>query len=76
MVRNRIRRRIREAIRVEAGADMADGFDYVIVARRDLLDAPFETIGRELSRRFRKTAASPVSDAAPPIPIGNDSDAD
>lgn len=57
VVRNRIRRRLHEAIRLTARADMADGFDYVIVARRELLDAPFETIGRELVRRFRKAAA-------------------
>jgi ribonuclease P protein component len=56
--RNRIRRRLREAVRLNAGADMARGFDYVVVARRELLEAPFETIGKELSRRFRKTAAS------------------
>ena len=36
--RNRIRRRLREAVRLRAGADMAAGIDYVIVARRDLLD--------------------------------------
>lgn len=54
--RNRIRRRLREAIRVQSGADMVAGFDYVIVARRDLLVAPFERIGAELSARFQKVA--------------------
>lgn len=62
VVRNRIRRRLREAIRLHAGADMAPGFDYVIVARRDILHAPFEAIGRELSRRFQKTASTEAAD--------------
>lgn len=57
VVRNRIRRRLREAIRTCAGADMEAGFDYVIVARPDIIGAPFEAIGHELSRRFRKTAS-------------------
>lgn len=67
VVRNRIRRRLREAIRTSAGADMASGFDYVIVARPDIIGAPFEAIGRELSRRFRKTA-SPGAAGAPARP--------
>jgi ribonuclease P protein component len=61
VVRNRIRRRLREAVRTLAGADMASGFDYVIVARGDIIDAPFEAIGRELTRRFRKTAPHPAA---------------
>jgi ribonuclease P protein component len=53
VVRNRIRRRIREAVRLHAGGDMAPGCDYVIVARRDVLDAPFDALAGELSRRIR-----------------------
>jgi ribonuclease P protein component len=51
--RNRIRRRIREAIRQHVGDDMAAGNDYVVVGRNEVLDAPFETLKRELSRRIR-----------------------
>ncbi len=51
--RNRIRRRLREAIRVDAADEMAPGTDYVIVGRRDILDAPFATLRHELSRRIR-----------------------
>lgn len=64
VVRNRIRRRLREAVRTGAGADMAAGFDYVIVARGDIIGAPFEAIGRELSRRFRKTAPPAATGAS------------
>ncbi len=51
--RNRIRRRIREAVRLHAGRDMQPGCDYVIVARRDVLDAPFMALAGEISRRAR-----------------------
>lgn len=53
VVRNRIRRRLKEAIRVHAARDMAPATDYVIVGRRELLDAPFDALKAELSRRFR-----------------------
>lgn len=53
VVRNRIRRRLREAVRVHAAAEMAPGHDYVIVGREDALAAPFAQIKAELSRRFR-----------------------
>ena len=54
-VRNRIRRRLKEAMRVHAANDMAAGSDYVIVARRDVLAAPFSTLKAELARRIRGT---------------------
>lgn len=54
-VRNRVRRRLREAVRVHAARDMADGSDYVIVGRREILAAPFEALKAELSRRIRGT---------------------
>lgn len=56
VVRNRIRRRLKEAMRVHAADDMARGSDYVVVARRDVLAAPFATLKAELSRRIRGTA--------------------
>ena len=53
VVRNRVRRRLREAVRVRAASDMAPGNDYVIVGREDVLAAPFAQIAAELSRRMR-----------------------
>lgn len=53
VVRNRIRRRLKEAVRVHAAADMAPGNDYVIVGRLEALSAPFGQISTELSRRIR-----------------------
>lgn len=54
-VRNRIRRRLKEAVRTHAAGDMQPGSDYVIVGREDVLAAPFAEIKTELSRRLRKT---------------------
>ena len=50
--RNRIRRRLRAAIRGEPGRHMEPGSDYVIVARREVLQAPFDALQAELSRRI------------------------
>ncbi|MEW9808525.1 ribonuclease P protein component [Mesorhizobium marinum] len=54
VVRNRVRRRLKEAVRVQAAGDMRRGSDYVIVGREDVLAAPFAELGAELSRRLRK----------------------
>jgi ribonuclease P protein component len=53
VVRNRIRRRLKEAVRTHAAGDMAPGNDYVIVGRDDVLAAPFALLKAELSRRLR-----------------------
>lgn len=55
VVRNRIRRRLKEAVRTHAADDMAPGSDYVIVGREDVLSAPFSSLKAELSRRIRAT---------------------
>lgn len=54
--RNRIRRRLGEAVRVHAAGDMVRGRDYVIVGRREILAARFDALKAELSRRMRGTA--------------------
>lgn len=52
VVRNRVRRRLKEAVRTYAAADMESGHDYVIVGREDVLAAPFGELKAELSRRI------------------------
>jgi ribonuclease P protein component len=52
VVRNRIRRRLNEAMRLHAAVDMDGQSDYVIVARRDVLNAPFPKLAEELKRRI------------------------
>lgn len=54
--RNRIRRRLTEAIRMSEGRDMRPGNDYVVVGRRDILSAPFEELKAELRTRLKKAS--------------------
>lgn len=52
--RNRIRRRLREALRLTADLPLHQGHDYVIVARREALSTPFAELQQELSRSLTK----------------------
>ncbi|UCA45047.1 ribonuclease P protein component [Pseudochrobactrum sp. XF203] len=52
VIRNRIRRRLKAAAALSEAA-MAPQTDYVIVARREALNAPFSALTRELSKRFK-----------------------
>src|ERR1700724_2112724 len=42
--RNRVRRRLREMVRLSAVGPMRVGFDYVLVGRRAVLALPFERL--------------------------------
>lgn len=48
--RNRIRRRLREAIKMARGMDARPGCDYVIVAQREALARPFAALVADLER--------------------------
>ncbi|HQS10157.1 MAG TPA: ribonuclease P protein component [Xanthobacteraceae bacterium] len=50
VVRNRIRRRLREVARQVLPAKARPGFDYVMVARPHALHAPFPDLVRDLER--------------------------
>lgn len=50
--RNRMRRRLKEVVRLSAGFAMEPGHDYVVVARRDVLHAPFKTLVAGLKERI------------------------
>lgn len=50
--RNRMRRRLREAVRLSGGFAMKPGHDYVIVARRDVLAARFQDLTTILNERI------------------------
>jgi ribonuclease P protein component len=56
VTRNRIRRRLKEAIRLHAGIDMAAATDYVIIARPELADIPFQRLVSELKHRLKSRA--------------------
>ncbi|MBC7282733.1 ribonuclease P protein component [Hoeflea sp.] len=50
--RNRMRRRLKEAVRHIAGVPFKPGHDYVVVARRDTLAAPFDKLIAALTERI------------------------
>ncbi|MDO1580853.1 ribonuclease P protein component [Rhizobium oryzicola] len=50
--RNRMKRRLREAVRQSGQFAMKDGHDYVIVARREVLTASFGNLTAALCERL------------------------
>jgi ribonuclease P protein component len=57
--RNRIRRRLREVVRLSTPAALRPGHDYVLIGRRGALDAPFERMKDDLDRALRRVHAAP-----------------
>ena len=53
VVRNRIRRRLKEALRLAPGLEARADHDYVLVARLEALGRPFETLMKDLARALR-----------------------
>jgi len=51
--RNRIKRRLREAVRLHVGQFLETGTDYVIVARPELASLPFPTLVDALKGRVQ-----------------------
>ena len=51
-VRNRVRRRLREAVRLAAAGEMRPGHDYVVVGRREVLGEDFAWLQAELAQRI------------------------
>jgi ribonuclease P protein component len=52
--RNRIRRRLREIVRLAPPARMQPGHDYVLVGRRAALATPFERMAEDFERALRR----------------------
>jgi ribonuclease P protein component len=50
--RNRLRRRLKEAIRLAEKLDARPDHDYVLIARRGALSRPFELLRADLNRAF------------------------
>jgi ribonuclease P protein component len=59
--RNRIRRRMREALRLGAALSAAAGHDYVFVARENAISAPFDQLKTEMSAAL----AAPIRERRP-----------
>lgn len=52
--RNRIRRRLKAAVTAVAATSAQRGRDYVLIARKAAIDAPFETLKKDLERAFHR----------------------
>ena len=48
--RNRVRRRLREVVRLAPPEAMRRGYDYVLIGRRTALDLPFERLVEDFDR--------------------------
>lgn len=55
--RNRVRRRLREIVRLSASNRMQAGHDYVLVGRRAALKVPFDRIAEEFDGALRRMHA-------------------
>tara|TARA_R110002126_G_scaffold239459_9_gene382792 strand:- start:3981 stop:4382 length:402 start_codon:yes stop_codon:yes gene_type:complete len=52
VIRNRIRRRLKEAVRTKAHEYLLPGHDYVLVGHKELLEASFTDLIYSLEQRF------------------------
>jgi ribonuclease P protein component len=55
--RNRVRRRLREIVRLTATARLRSGHDYVLVGRRSALSLPFERMTQDFDHALRRLRA-------------------
>ena len=55
--RNRVRRRLREIVRLSDAARMQTGHDYVLVGRRAALKLPFARIAQDFAGALRRVHA-------------------
>src|SRR3954463_10992590 len=63
--RNRVRRRLREVIRLSQGARMQPGYDYVGIGRRAALELPFERLVEDFARALGRVHGNSAA-ASPP----------
>lgn len=59
VVRNRARRRLKEAARLALAAKGQPGWDYVAIARAETGDVPFPRLVADFERALAKLAAGP-----------------
>jgi ribonuclease P protein component len=52
--RNRVRRRLKEIVRLSAATGLSRGHDYVLIGRRAALSLPFESITEDFNRALRR----------------------
>jgi len=54
VVRNRARRRLKEAVRLAAASSAMEGYDYVLIARGGAVQRPFTEVIKDLQRALTK----------------------
>jgi ribonuclease P protein component len=57
--RNRVRRRLREVVRLAPPGRMRPGYDYVLIGRRGALAMPFERLADDFDRALRRVHEAP-----------------
>jgi ribonuclease P protein component len=62
--RNRVRRRLREMVRLSPDG-MRQGYDYVLIGRRAALDLPFERLVADFGRALSRVHAGKSTGAGP-----------
>ena len=55
--RNRVRRRLREIVRLSAADRLRSGHDYVLIGRRAALALPFERMREDFNEALRRLRA-------------------
>ena len=63
--RNRVRRRLREMVRLSAGSGLRPGHDYVLIGRRAALNLPFDRLVEDFSRALGRVHAGKAAFATP-----------
>lgn len=64
VVRNRIKRRLREAVRAVVATHGLPGWDYVIIARAPALDMEYSALCEDVARAIARAPTRP------PVPVG------
>jgi ribonuclease P protein component len=59
VVRNRARRRLKEAVRLTAPAHAVEGYDYVLIAREGTVQRRFTELIKDLERALAKVHEPP-----------------
>jgi ribonuclease P protein component len=63
--RNRVRRRLRDVVRLSAAAALRPGHDYVLIGRRAALKLPFDQIVEEFRTAVRRLELQPAQAGQP-----------
>jgi ribonuclease P protein component len=63
--RNRVRRRLREVVRLTPQTAMFPGFDYVLIGRRAALELPFSRLVEDFGRALGRVHAGKAASATP-----------